>query len=206
MTVLLKRNWRRLICPAVLTAACVVLVILLSNLGNKYHTAQSEYERRVSNLTARLEDQKQSNDEISAAVGRLTQENNILDAKVAENEWFNQFDFIYFDKTLPVDLIKTVLTYYQSKDDRDFEAYNSVIAEDGPYRDSMLGMYDLVVLPNMGDELQKIVRVVSDGDVADIKKASFEGGAVVSTYNSSLSGELLYLKRENGRWYIYSTD
>lgn len=202
MAAYLKRQIGWIISLAVLTAVCIVLIILLMQKTSEYSTVRSDYEEAGAELSAQLEDRDRQIQELSATVTSLYNENASLSDKLLLNDLVSSRDVILYDRTLPLDLLETVFTYYKAKDEQDLEAFKSVIVpEDSEFYTDIMRSFDVLSGPRY-DEIKSItLGMSSTGSAEDVRKASFDG-----TIFLSVNGYFLYLTRETGRWLVYLWD
>jgi cell division protein FtsB len=202
MAAYLKRHIGWIISLAVLTAVCIVLIILLLQKTSEYSTVRSDYEKTSAELSAQLEDRDRQIQDLSATVTSLNNENASLSDKLLLNDLVNSRDVIIYDRTLPLDLLETVFTYYKAKDAQDLEAFKSVIVpEDSEFYADIMSSFDAPSGPRY-DEIKSItLGMSSTGSAEDVRNASFNG-----TVFLSVNGYFLYLTRETGRWLVYWWD
>lgn len=212
MTGFIKRNLLWLIGLAVAIVACIFLMILLTNQRNEYKLAQSENEQLSQELSMQIEKQEKDIIELDRVIENLNKEANGLRDKINADEIQSQYDVIIIDRSLPQDLLNTVFMYYKSINDKDFEMYKSVIDPDNSEQNFMLSEYEnrwktQNARPNEAEGLKNIISMGSNANnFDDINKNSFEGNVTLFVNMSLSNGEYLYLKKENGKWYVWNWD
>jgi hypothetical protein len=204
----IKRNIKWIVCLAALLAVCAASALLMLHQKSQYSASLSALEAENTELSSLAEQQEARINELTITVNNLNQENAALSEVINNDSIQNEHDVFAYERSLPPDLIDTVLTYYQSKADGDLETFKSVIIPvDGERRSYMLGTFEYPANPNQGDGIHNVMLVdTSADDVGSIKDKAFEGSVALMINMGLGNGEYLYLVRENGKWYVSDYD
>jgi hypothetical protein len=202
----IRRNLGWFISLTAVTAICIILLILLISRQNQYEAAQTVFELRNQELSLQIELQEKDNTELNSMVQQLTEKTSVLENKLYDYDFMTQGDVLILDRSLPEDLLDTVLAYYQSINDKDYETYQSLVMNDEMLMsEEIWNNYN--ARPNEGGGVKSIRSFASDAkNASDLSDPSFVGNIVLDINKGFPNEEYLYLRKENGKWRVWNTD